>query len=82
MLVSFRALFIAVTREAVPILLGAASMRLFTSLVFDTHMPSHDPQSNVSPALLYTGHLPLPPSITPNLGREMPHTELVSHAPG
>ena len=90
----FRVPFRAISpRDAVLILLGAASMHLFTSLfppihdspssiVFDTHVPSHDTQFNISPALPDTGHPPLPPPTTPNLGREMPHTELISHAPG
>lgn len=84
-------------RDAILILIGAASMHLFSflfppvhdsssAILFDTHLPlpSQDPQTNVSPALLDTWHGPSPssPSATPNLGREMPHTELVSHAPG
>ena len=92
---TFRAPFRAISpRDAVLILLGAASMHLFTflfppvhdsssSIVFDTHLPSHDPQTSVSPALLDTWHPPSSPSsTTPNLGREMPHTEIISHAPG
>lgn len=80
-------------RDAILILLGAASMHLFTflfppvhdsssSIVFDTHVPSHDTQTHVSPALLDTSQSPSLSSTTPNLGREMPHTELISHAPG
>jgi hypothetical protein len=91
---TFRAPFRAISpRDAILILLGAASMHLFTflfppvhdsssSIVFDTHLPSHDPQSNVSPALPDTWHPPSASSTAPNLGREMPHTEIISHAPG
>jgi hypothetical protein len=82
-------------RDAILILIGAASMHLFSflfppvhdsssAILFDTHVPSQDSQTNVSPALLNTWHVPTPTPTpaTPNLGREMPHTELVSHAPG
>ena len=82
-------------RDAILILIGAASMHLFSflfppvhdsssAILFDTHLPSQDSQTNVSPALLdaWDGPSPSLPSATPNLDREMPHTELVSHAPG
>ena len=84
-------------RDAILILIGAASMHLFSflfpplhdsssTILFDTQLPSQDSQTNLSPALLDTWHPPSPPSppleTSPNLGREMPHTELVSHAPG
>ncbi|KAN0134049.1 Protein of unknown function (DUF563) domain containing protein [Lactarius tabidus] len=77
-------------RDAILILIGAVSMHLFSflfpplydfssTILFDTHVPSQASQTNRSPALLDTWR---PPSTSPNLGREMPHTELVSHAPG
>jgi hypothetical protein len=78
-------------RDAILILIGAASIHLFSllfpsTILFDTRFLSQDSRTNLSPALLDTWHPPSPPSpppsISPNLGREMPHTELVSHAPG
>jgi hypothetical protein len=84
-------------RDAILILIGAASMHLFSflfpplhdsssTILFDTQLATQDSQTNLSPALLDTWHPPSPPSpppsISPDLDREMPHTELVSHAPG
>ncbi|KAI9463734.1 hypothetical protein BJY52DRAFT_1425225 [Lactarius psammicola] len=89
---TFRAPLRAISpRDAILILLGAASMHLFSflfppvhdsssSILFGTHLPSQDSQTNVSPALVDTWQSPS--STTPNLGREIPHTELISHAPG
>ncbi|KAH9176539.1 hypothetical protein EDB89DRAFT_1845835 [Lactarius sanguifluus] len=89
---TLRAPFRAISpRDAILILIGAASMHLFSflfppihdsssSILFDTRFPSQDPQTNVSPVLLDTWQSPS--STTPNLGNEMPHTELISHAPG
>jgi hypothetical protein len=84
-------------RDAILILIGAASMHLFSflfpplhdsssTILFDTQLATQDSQTNLSPALLDTWHPPSPPTppptISPDLDREMPHTELVSHAPG
>ena len=82
-------------RDVVLILIGAASMHFFSflfpplrvsfsTILLDTHMPSQDSQTNRSPAFQDTSNPPsLPPPLTsPNLDHEIPHTELVSHAPG
>jgi hypothetical protein len=90
-------------RDAILILLGAASMHLYSSfsqhiqdsssLILNT-LSSQDTLPNIPrpppPVLLDAWHppeprkpsSPPPPSPAPNLGHEIPQTELVSHAPG
>ena len=85
-------------RDAILILLGAASMHLFSSfsphfqasssLIFDTHS-SQDSLRNIPRPLqtiLDSWHPPVRPPTTapsiPDFGHEIPQTELVSHAPG
>lgn len=90
-------------RDAILILLGAASMHLYTSFLphvhepssinFNAHLLPQEPFHNVprpAPTALDSWHPPqqrMPPSSPPqspipNLGLEIPQTELVSHAPG
>ena len=80
-------------RDVLLILIGAASMHFFSFLfpplhlsfstvLFDTHMASQETQANRSPALLVTSHPSSLPLTTSNLSDKIPHTELVSHAPG
>ena len=81
-------------RDAIFILLGAASMYLyssflpyalgFSSIDFKTYLV---PQESPARTVLNSWHPPQPcnpppQSPTPNLGHEIPQTELVSHAPG
>ncbi|KAI0266733.1 hypothetical protein BC834DRAFT_873254 [Gloeopeniophorella convolvens] len=82
-------------RDAILILLGAASMNLFSfffapthesSIVVNTHVSSQDHLDvppGVQDALLPVPLPPSPPAAhTPDVSRQMPFTELVSHAPG
>jgi hypothetical protein len=89
-------------RDAILILLGAASMHLYTSFLprvhespsinFNTHFIPQEPLHNIphpAPTVLDSWHPPQqrdppspPQSPIPNLGHEIPQTELVSHAPG
>jgi hypothetical protein len=92
-------------RDAILILLGAASMHLCSSflprfhespsITFNTHLSSQEPLHNIPrpvPTVLDSWHPPQPPSRKPpsppsplpipDLEREIPETELVSHAPG
>ncbi|KAH9994041.1 hypothetical protein BJV77DRAFT_1144094 [Russula vinacea] len=88
-------------RDAILILLGAASMHLYSSFIqdssssiFNTHLSSQETLPNIPrppPSVpLDAWHPPQPrkpsppppPSPAPNLGHEIPQTELVSHAPG
>ena len=97
-------------RDAILILLGAASMHLISSfssqvqessIVFNTHLSSPDSLHGIpQPVQSVTDpwHIPVPrkaapppppppppppaPTLTPDLGQEIPQTELVSHAPG
>jgi hypothetical protein len=84
-------------RDAIFILLGAATMHLsssflphilgYSSINFNTHfVPQELP---AAPTVLDSWHPPKPcnpspqsPTPTPNLDFEIPQTELVSHAPG
>jgi len=83
-------------RDAILVLLGAASMYLYTSFLPDVHESSSinfTPLHNIprpAPTVLDSWHPPQqrkppsPPSQSPipNLEHEIPQTELVSHAPG
>jgi hypothetical protein len=97
-------------RDAFLILLGAASMHLYSSLlsppvgsaiIFNTHLSAQDPLHYIPPPVQPVEPVqpvrnikkrppppsdPLPtspsPEPIPNLGHEIPQTELVSHAPG
>jgi hypothetical protein len=77
-------------RDALFILLGAASMQLCSSFLPHLHEFSPITFNNIrvphpAPAVLDSWHSPQPcnpPSPIPNLGHEIPRTELVSHAPG
>ena len=90
---SLRSCFRSISpRDAIFVLLGAASMYLYSSLAFLPHL--HDFSSinfnNIQvplpvPTVLDSWHPPKPhnsPSPIPNLEQEIPQTELVSHAPG
>ncbi|KAI0298522.1 hypothetical protein BC826DRAFT_104230 [Russula brevipes] len=100
--VAFRSRFWALSaRDAILILLGAASMHVYssfsapvhdTSIIFDAHLSSQDTLPHVPqpvPVVSDSWRPPAPPkpapatpSPSPNLEHELPHTELVSHAPG
>ena len=82
------------TRDAIFILLGAASMHIYSSFLphllgnssidFNTHLVPKEPPA---PTVLDSWHPPqpcslLPQSPAPNLEHEIPQTELVNHAPG
>jgi hypothetical protein len=89
-------------RDAILILLGAATMHLYTSflpsapeppaIIYNTHTSAQDPmrrfpqpvQPVPNPRNRAPVHDPSPtsPSSTPDIGHEIPQTELVSHAPG
>jgi hypothetical protein len=79
-------------RDAIFILLGAASMYLYSSFLPHLHEFSSINFNNIrvpcpAPTILDSWHPPQPynppsPILVPNLGHEIPQTELVSHAPG
>ena len=90
-------------RDAILILLGAASMHLYSSFIphlhestsinFNTHLVPQEPLNNIpppAPTLLDSWHPPdsrkpsssPPQTPIPDLGHEIPQTELVNHAPG
>ena len=103
---SFRSRFRSISpRDAILILLGAASMHLISSfspqvqesssIIFNTHLTSQDSLHNIPPPVPSVADAwhpppprkarplpPSPPTPTPNVGQEIPETELVSHAPG
>lgn len=77
-------------RDAIFILLGAASMYLCSSFLPHLHEFSSINFNDIrvprpAPTILDSWHPPQqcnPPSPIPNLRHEIPQTELVSHAPG
>jgi hypothetical protein len=86
-------------RDALLVILGAASIHVLysllppihesSSIVFDTHLSSHDSPSNIAApvreawrAVTPASPPSAPLSSIPNLDQEIPQTELISHAPG